>query len=270
MDVCLYIEQFNLLDNAHEINCDNLSKLLYKAILNNFKIEMTTDEYYYFKEYQERVFDLIENARELTSATVPVLFEYLDKENHYLLDIVIMQWCLPRTDNYLSKKFYDIKYKQNIEKYNCKLTKNIEHYAIKNFCTETLIKSNNVPIHCIDLLWYYMNDLTLELSFYNSDSKLNIGFCPTDNTMGFGFNMEYLLEIGLGKINYETDPNKKGPLCVFLSNFVTNIDIVSYMLTIPSKNNYRNQLLNISKNPLKYFGDTVREIPQEVLNIINI
>ena len=83
MDVKTYIEQFNVLaveikdgDNNEDltmlkrdseplgediINRENMSHILYSAILNRFKITLTEEEYDYFKEYQERVFDLVDN-----------------------------------------------------------------------------------------------------------------------------------------------------------------------------------------------------------------
>ena len=270
MDPDAYIKQFNVIGTDGEINCEDLSKILYSTILNNFKITISPEEYYYFKEYQERVFDLVENLRELSVDTIPSIFDYLDKVNHYLLDIVIMQWCLPRADAFLSKKLYNINYKQNIQKYNHKLIKHIDHYTIKNFCIETLIKTNNVPVHCIDYLWYYMNGLTFEFIFCNFVCGEYIGFIVEDDDkqteIGFCFNMEFLLDLGLGQVVYENDPLSKGSLRKFLENFVTDLTIVQKMLTIPTKNNYLKQLMNISLDPPRYFGETLTILPQNVLN----
>lgn len=268
MDAKLYIDQFNVLGTTGEINCENLSKILYMAILNKFKVTFSEEEYYYFKEYQERVFDLIDNLRELSSTTIPIVFEYLDKNNYYLLDIIILQWCLPRTDTYLSKKIYNATYKKNIQKYNFKLIENINHYTVRNFCVDTLIKTNNVPIHCIDYLWYYMNDLTLELSFYNSECNSYIGLAildDEDNSIEFGFNMEFLLDMGLGQIMYDNDPLAKQSFRKFLEIFVIDIDVVKKMLTIPTKNNYKKQLINISLNPSRYFGQALKTLPSSIL-----
>ena len=97
-----YIAQFNVLGIDEFINCDNLSQIVYAAFLNKFKITMNDEEYIYFKEYQERVFDLVENLRELDTKSISLVFNYLDEKNPYIADIIIMMWCMPRTDNFLS------------------------------------------------------------------------------------------------------------------------------------------------------------------------
>ncbi|XWV25324.1 hypothetical protein QJ856_gp0446 [Tupanvirus deep ocean] len=276
MDVKTYIDQFNVIGIDEFINCDNISQILYAAILNRFMINMSEEEYVYFKEYQERVFDLVENLRELTTATIPIVLNYLDKINPYLADIIIMLWCMPRTDNFLSKRMYNNKYKENIKKYNMKMIKNIENIVIRNFCIETLTKTNYVPIHCIDYIWFYMNTLSLEFTFYNTESSAYIGFIMPEQTdkngdtyIDFGFNMEYLLDLGLGQVIYVNDLSKKGSFRNFLKNFVTNKILVEKLLTSNTKNTYRQQLINISKNPSKYFGDTLTLIPEEILDLVN-
>jgi hypothetical protein len=275
INVETYIDQFNIVGKYNDLNYDVLSQLLYSAILNKFKVTMNEEEYVYFKEYQERVFDLVENLRELSTATISIVFNYLDKINNYLPDIIIMLWCLPRTDTLLSKRIYNNSYKQNIIKYNEKIIKNINHTVIKNFCIETLTKTNNVPIHCIDYIWYYMNTISMEFTFYNSESNAYIGFIMPehnkgdDNYIDFGFNMEYLLEMDLGKIIYENDPGSKGSFRNFLKKIVVDAEIVKKMLTIKTKHNYQRQMLNISKNPSKYFGDLLVSFPEEVIGLIN-
>lgn len=283
MNVAAYIDQFNILESKDKIssqerniNCDVVSQMLYATILNKFKISMTEDEYVIFKEYQERMFDLVENMRELSASTIPIIFEYLDKVNHCLPDIIIMLWCLPRSDKYLSKQIYKNCYKQNIQKYNEKLVKNITHEIMKNFCIETLTKTNNVPIHCIDYIWFYMNTIEMEFTFYNLESCAYIGFImpdyehhPDDNYIDFGFNMEYLLEMGLGQIAYTDDLASKGSFRNFLKQLVINVETVKKLLTIKTKQNYRKQLTNISKNPSKYFGDSLSSLPQEVMDELN-
>lgn len=279
MDVKTYISQFNIVDNEDIdfLHCENLSKLLYSAILNKFRITISKDDYQYFKEYQERMFDLVENLRELTSATIPIVFDYLTEINPYLPDIIIMLWCLPRSDQYLSKKIYTNRYKQNIQKYNIKLIKNIENNVIKNFCLETLTKTNNVPVHCIDYLWMYMNGLSFDFTFYNQEGAQYIGFeipesdenNKDETFINFGFNMEYMLEMGLGQVVYKSDPLAKGSLRNFLKNIIFDVNVVKKLLSSQSNNNLKIQLKNIIKNPTKYFGDTVNQIPEELCQLVN-
>lgn len=297
IDVKTYINQFNIIDNEEAdllycekfntkdtklLHCENLSKLLYSAILNKFRITISEDDYQYFKEYQERMFDLVENLRELTSATIPMVFDYLTEINPYLPDIIIMLWCLPRTDQYLSKKIYNNKYKQNIQKYNIKIIKNIENGVIKNFCIETLTKTNSVPVHCIDYLWLYMNGLSFDFSFYNQEGAQYIGFeipesdennknKDEDETfINFGFNMEYMLEMGLGQVVYRSDPLAKGSFRNFLKNIIFDANVVKNLLSSQSTNNLKTQLRNIIRNPKKYFGDTATQIPEEISQLVNL
>lgn len=280
LDVKMYISQFNIIDNEEIdiLHCKNLSHLLYSAILNKFKITISEEDYIHFKEYQERMFDLVENLREMTSATVPIVFDYLTEINPYLPDIIIMLWCLPRSDVYLSKRIYNNRYKQNIQKYNIKIVKNIHNNVVKNFCVETLSKTNNVPVHCIDYLWLYMNGLSFDFTFYNYDSAAYIGFeMPKeeshenciDTFIKFGFNMEYMLEIGLGQTVYESDPTNKGSFRNFLKNILCDEIAVKNLLLCESKNNFKHQLRNISKNIPKYFGENLRKFPEEILEMIN-
>jgi hypothetical protein len=273
-----YVDQFNVLGIDAYINCDDMSTLLYSVILNKFKVTMTAEEYVYFKEYQERVFNLIENLRELTSATIPLIFNYLDKVKPCLADIIIMLWCMPRADTYLSKRMYNKTYKENIQKYNNKMIKNIDHNVMKNFCIETLTKTNNVPVHCIDYLWFYMNTLSIDFTFYNYVNGNYIGFQMEEDNhnntdenemfIQFGFNMEYLLEMGLGQVSYENDPGQKGSFRNFLRIFLTNTIVVEKSLTLPSKHNYQTQASNISKNPSKYFGEILTTIPSEIIGLL--
>ena len=121
-----------------------------------------------------------------------------------------------------------------------------------------------------------MNTLSLEMSFYNSESSAYIGFtmpedCDDPNNesyIEFGFNMEYMLEMGLGQIIYQNDLQQKGSFRNFLKNFITNPVLVKKLLTSKTKNNYRSQMLNIMKNPTKYFGESLTEMPNDVILIL--
>lgn len=276
MDPESYIAQFYVIGKDEVLNCDGLIHILYATILNKFKVDMTKEEYFYFKEYQERVFDLVENLRELDGDTISIVLEYLYKINAYLADIIIMLWCLPRTDQYLSRKRYHMVYYQNIQKYNTKITNLIEHNAIKCFCLETLSKTINVPVHCIDYLWYYMNTLSLEFSFFNANSGDYVSFVMPEHKhdenheyIDFGFNMEYMLRMGLGKISYRNDPLNKGAMVHFLKYFITDIDIVTKLLTCKTRHNYQMQMKIILNDPSKYFEDIPIEVTPELQQLAN-
>lgn len=266
-----YIEQFHITGDG-DLNYDYIIQMLYSAILNKFKVTIPEEEYVDFKEYQDRIFDLVENLRELESRFILNTLEYLKKINISLPDIIIMCWCLPRSDSYISEQIYNKKYKDNINKYNNKLINNIEHEIIKDFCIETLSKTNNVPVHCIDYLWYYMCSISLEFTFYNSRGGNYIGIIISESddvNINFGFNMEHLLELGLGQIVYINDPNKKGSFRNFLWHFITNSTAVKKLIAPDKKTNFHRQLITISNNPSKYFGSQYQEIPEYIKNIIN-
>lgn len=261
-DVDTYLEQFRVIGKDDELNCENISHILYVALLNKFRIEFTTDEYYYLKEYQERMFDLVEDLRERDTSTIPIVFDYLSNKNNYLVDIIIILWCLPRTDKFISKNIYRKVYKENIEKYHWKLIRCAECQFMKNFFIETFSKSNSVSVHCIDYVWAHLNHLSLEISFINSinGNYIDIVLDESGNYC-IGLCMEYLLFLGLAQVN----DSIKGSLRNFLKEFVVNIDIVRKLKT---NRNYFHQIKNIIKDPAKYFGEVLTSIPEEVMKEI--
>ena len=267
-------------ENDEKINCEKMSTILYTAILNKFIIRMGKAEYVYFREYQERVFDLVENLRELDVNDISTILTYISKIDIYLVDIIIMLWCVPRIDNLLSKKIYQIRYRQNIQQYNAKLCNLITHDTIKYFCIETLTKVNNVPAHCMDYIWYYMANMEIEFDFYNSENGAYIGFEPIEtdesdkidknkcdrnqnkcdqksreNIIQIGINFLYFLELGLGSIIYAND--LKGSFKNFIKSLVTNVAAVKNLLADPNKKNFSSQLLAICRCPKKYFDDGI-------------
>ncbi len=265
MDVKTYVNQFNVLGKDEYINCNQISQMLYEAYLNKFIIKYTYKEYEYFREYQERIFDLVENMRELKISTIKLIIEYLNNNDQYIVDNIIMTWCLPRLDNHYSKRIYDNVYRKNINTYNNKLISLIDHKLIKDFCCLTLSKTNYIPIHCIDLLWYYMENISLEFIFYNMENARYIGIIMPDhdsNDIVFGLNMEYLLDMGLGKIVYKND--NKGSFRNLLKQFLINIDVINRVKNLEHGKNYLKQLINIYKNSIKYFDEELPKLPNEL------
>lgn len=267
-----YLDQFGVLGVNETLNCDHVCYMLYINILSKFKTEMIKEEYYYFREYQERVFDLVENLREQPSSHVLAVLEHLGNINNYLCDIIIMLWCLPRMDNCFSRKNYQKQYQDNIQKYHHKILELIDTEPVKKFCMETLIKTNNVPVHCIDYLWFYMNYVSIEISFHNYQSgdylALNISNVPEDTEYIYlGMNMEYLLEIGLGQVVYSNDSGQKGSFRNFLKNLLTNKDLVKKFIETKTKDNFRIQAKKILSNPQKYLGDNFI-VSEEILSML--
>lgn len=251
-------------------NVEDLSKKLYRALLNKFMIDVSFQEYNEIKQYQECIFDLVEDLREKDISFIGEFLNYLDNHDPYLADNTIMIWSLPRTDDYLSKKFYNKKYEENIKKYNCKLVELVEHPVVKNFCIETLSKTNYVPVHCIDILWFYMNILSFELFFYNTNSCYYLGFVMPekrglwDEYIEFGLNVPFILEMGLGNVDYlskksgaleEVEELPRGTFKHFIKKFFTSYFLAEKMVSSRCGKNYFSQLRKINDNPSKYFGE---------------
>jgi len=104
-----------------------------------------------------------------------------------------MSWSLPRKNKNWSQKFYDKEYKSYIQKYNHMLVDLKDFYVVKNFCIETLTKNNNVPVHCIDILWPYMSGINIEFNFCNDYLKTYIGILPIDKMIDDKFSMAIVL-----------------------------------------------------------------------------
>lgn len=269
MDVREYLNRFYLFEG--DLNSDYLSKLLYTSFLSRFQDSYSAGEYLYFREYQERVSDLVEDMRQLDVPTIQSIFDYLLKVDIYLVDVIIMSWCLPRVANYYSRRSQYSKYRELIEKYLPKLTQMIDHEAIKNFSCDILGKTNYVPIHCIDLLWYYMNGVSIKLSFYNMQSAEYLGIVYKENDehspsgrysgstddgefIEVGFNMIFLLESSLGNV---TGPGEcKGSFRCLLKNLLSNEEVVRGFLDSESGSNFSKQWDKIRQNSLVYFGNS--------------
>lgn len=264
-DASEYVSQFNVigtisLDQETELKCDFTSQLLYDAFLKKCQVtlEYSAKEHELLKLYQANVFDFVEDMRNLRQTEIKSILTYLDKENEYLADLVIICWCLPRTDMYRSRQNYNNKYKENISKFNPTLVELVDFFVIRNFCIETITKTNSVPVHCIDLLWYYMNGLSLEFSFTNAENSTYISFTMLeDEFIEFTFNLEYLLDFGLGRVVYKSDPLNKGALKDFLKNFVSNPEYVQMLISGNTSQNYIKQLERIAKDPIRYFDEKV-------------
>ena len=258
-----FIQQFDVLDSpTNDINCTEVSKLLYEAFLTKFKISLQSESYEILLTYQHRVYDLVEHMHELDSDRIKSILKILDKENPYVADIVIMSWSLPRVNECLSQVSYDRTYKLNIANYNHLIEECVDHYVIKNFCIETLTKTNNVPVHCIDILWYYMNNLSVEFSFNGDLNQRYVGIKIDDTDPEYttiGIHLTYILDMGLGQTIFKTDPVSKGPFRNFLKRFVTDPEMIEAFKTSPQSNskNYIKQLKQIASNPKKYFGEDI-------------
>ncbi|AEQ32507.1 hypothetical protein CE11_00337 [Megavirus courdo11] len=264
-----FVDDSNIIKND-DMNCKYMSHLLYTKILANGKVEMTVQESQIMMQYQNNVHAFIEIIREYDIKNILSILEYLYSiEFEYLVDVIIMWWCLPDINTSFGKKKYNDHYKNLIQQYNYKIIELIDTNILKHFCLETISRTNSIPIHCIDYIWYYMASISMEPEFYNSNNAMHIKITIQDSEyIGFGFNMERLLYLGLGRTNYSKANNPKIPFIKILSTFVTDTNVVKKLLESNTVSNYKTQIININKNIDLYFGDYLNSIPNEILDLL--
>src|SRR5579872_1879092 len=153
IDPVPYLYQFGVIGPDEMLNTDTLSQILFAAYLNHLDKVFSIEEQQYVDEYHERIFNLVENLREHTVGDIQIILEYLYEANPYVLDLVIMTWCLPRHSTYLSEQIHLSRYHTLISSYNHKLIHIINSKAIMQFSAEAMAKTNFVPVHCLDLMW---------------------------------------------------------------------------------------------------------------------
>jgi hypothetical protein len=185
----------------------------------------------------------VEHLRELDTKFIMDILVYLDQTLPSLVDVVIMHWCLPRSTHFKSKQMYDNAYKNNIEIYNKKLIDNINSYLFKNFMTDTISKTCNVPIHCIDIIWYWLPiETPLDFTFCNNSNGnyIKIDINTEDIYVNVMFNMETILDMNLGNLI-----TNKGPFKHYIKNFVYNSQYVEAYMKSVTRKNYEHQSTNI-------------------------
>lgn len=214
--------------NSFDVLNDDLSQKLYLLYLSAFKCEMDEKIYEKVAFYESKVFNMVENLRDMNQNFIIDIFNYLDKENAYIADLIIMMWCLPRSGIYLSSFMYDNVYRKLIDSHNKKMIDLINHKVVKNFCIETITKINNVPIHCIDYIWPYLQILTIEFDFNNNMMRKFIMIKNIDSdSVVIGIDMSYVVSLGLGKPSFE--------------NIVKQVMTDNDYLTCCTKDNYVSQ-----------------------------
>src|SRR5579863_10192856 len=136
METLEFIEQFGLLGEANGLKCGEVSKLLYKAFLNKFDIQLDPESYEIMNFYHQKVYDMIDCLRSDSNKLKQVL-TVVDQKDPALADIIIMSWLLPRSQQTMSQVVYNQRYKENIKKYGSVLIDLIDFYVVKNFCTDS-------------------------------------------------------------------------------------------------------------------------------------
>jgi len=165
-----YLENWGVFQQ--DLDYTFLSRFLYFLILKKFRVLVDPVEYPYLWEYQNRVFDLIEDLRTLSEERIFNILEYLFDKDPYLTDILIILWPFPRV-GLLSQTSFQEEYAQNILKYHQLLVNLLEKNTsfqriIGSFCADIFSKDHAyLPIHSIDILWYYLKWLPVDLVLHD-------------------------------------------------------------------------------------------------------
>ena len=258
------IESFNItIDDKDGINCEETSKLLYEAYLTKFQIEVHPSVKTILDIYQDKIFDFVDYLHMIDISVVEEVLIYLDKNSYpHIADIIIMMWSLPRPQEFKSQSRYDAKYNNLIQQQNYKLCKMLDCYVVRNFCYETITKNNNVPVHCIDILWHSMTGMSIEFKFCGEFDKRYLGYeiCTDeendkDNFVYFKFNLEYLLRLGLGNELY--DSQVKVSFKSFSKIFITNQDLFNSIIASKTQSSihYLHQVKKIILDLPTYYDD---------------
>lgn len=152
-----------------------------------------------------------------------------------------MAWSQPRVGKYLSNKFYQIKYTENIKNYNWKLTKLLDTKGMNHFCSDTLSKTNKIPIHCLEILWNHITNFEIFLT--NNPNYISV--VMEENILTIGINLEQVLKLGLAtEIILPT-----------IKLFFTDKTIADKCLNSSFHKLFLEQYTHIHANFNKYFGE---------------
>lgn len=266
-----YLKQFGI--TAESINNDNDSiHKLYFKLLNKFDAGLfqSTTIYENFIQFEENMYDLVENLRTLDVNYISQIFDSLSIHDPRLVDICILLWCIPRS-NYMSKNRWYEAYKNLVSLWSNKIMLIIENDHVKNFCIETITKTNYVPIHCFEYLWYYLNDgVCLEHVFVNSRSGMFVGFEYDDSESGssdiiqckFYINIEYIFMLGIGTSDIT---NGKNSLQQHYLDIISNIENIDQLNKSDTFDNLVSQINSVISNWDKYMLNSGLTRPTNVL-----
>jgi hypothetical protein len=244
LDIEAYVKQFNVCGTDAVLDCQISAQVLYTCYLERFRSEVERDDLECLTEYQYRVHEFLDSLRSLELNELPAILKHLDENNKYLLDVVIMAWCKPNAQNYVSKIIYNNVFKKLINEQQGKLCSLVEHFTMRNFCIETLSKENYVPTECIDYLWYYMREHHINFYFSNPESSAYIKITPVNTEsktvleIDMMIGIEYIFTMGIGMIKYDRQICFQEALVAYVSNY----DNILAATSIPSGSNLINQL----------------------------
>lgn len=255
-----------LLSEEYNSNNDFLIQEIYSIYLHKFEkeIDSTIKDSVYI--YIENLHNFVYKLREQSEDTIGMYLKYINEKNPALVDLVIMNFCLPSVSPNVNLICTDEIYKMCIATYFPKLKNIINHDVMINFGCEYLTKNCNIPIFCIDILWKFMvsKDTEIEYAFSKSfeHGYINIEthtkeVVPIESSNGntlktsirddyyiiIKMNYNDIYKLGLGKEKYGTNTNFRDVV-----NFLfTDPKMVKYN-TLAYRSNFTNQLAKFKQN----------------------
>lgn len=155
------------------------------------------------EDYVDLVFDVIRDMHSLEQDRLVEIFKYLLEADAYLLDVIIMCWCVP-TSGFGRRQRMRLQ-KVLIEEQLPKLLAIKDIEPIKQFCIEISTRTCQVPVHCFDLIWPYVTLQTYEMAWRPQDMGSMIKLDAVDDVIKICVDAHAIIALGLGNV-----PNEQG------------------------------------------------------------
>jgi len=187
-----YLAKYDVLREAY-------IPLLHYSFVHKFQNIIDEKIYNEFSQYQQKIYDLVEDLRSRDIPFLQDFFLYLKQVNLYLLDIILFSWCPPRPGIYLSKKMYRQKYAENIRIYLPILSHFSREEWFENFFVDLVSHSIFFPIHCLPLFWNYLDSYKIGLEFTKEQKGeyFKISLSEDQTTLYLVLYFPVVLELGI-------------------------------------------------------------------------
>lgn len=263
-DIARYVDNYGILGKHTGLNCGYIGHLHYTCIMKKFGVELTSDEYQVFFEYQTRINDFVASIRTLDMVLVELILEYLYRNDVILTYNVLLLWSVPHFDSYYSRTAFDNKYRDNIEKYNGKITKLLDRKPITEFCLEIISSEQAyVYVHCLEFISGFLTGFCVDIAFHNSSSasfiKINCEhdkYADTPITITLYINLEYIVNMHIG-----INENKYVPQII--DALLYDVDMAREVMRSDYKLLYQHQMNNL----LDSFSDKINPAIIELVRI---